>query len=147
MSRLFTSGGQSIGFSFNISPSNEHSGLLSFRMDWLDLLAIQGTLKSLLQHHSGKASFLWCSAFFMAKPSICTCLLGLYGARPHFRTRICLPCPAQAPRSTASHPPPTPHPPFRGGWDTSERENSASKPRTPLSHPQPGQAPPLWPWA
>ena len=51
-------------FSFNISPSNEHSGLISFRMDWLDLLAVQGTLKSLLQHHSSKASILWCSAFF-----------------------------------------------------------------------------------
>ena len=47
-------------FSFNISPSNEHSGLISFRMDWLDLLAVQGTLKSLLQHHSSKASILWC---------------------------------------------------------------------------------------
>ena len=52
-------------FSFNISPSNEHSGLISFRMDWLDLLAVQGTLKSLLQHHSSKASVLWHSAFFM----------------------------------------------------------------------------------
>ena len=52
-------------FSFNISPSNEHSGLISFRMGWLDLLAVQGTLKSLLQHHSTKASILWCSAFFM----------------------------------------------------------------------------------
>ena len=51
-------------FSFNISPSNEHSGLISFRMDWLDLLAVQGTLKSLLQHHSSKASILWRSAFF-----------------------------------------------------------------------------------
>ena len=51
-------------FSFNISPSNEHSGLIPFRMDWLDLLAVQGTLKSLLQHHSSKASVLWCSAFF-----------------------------------------------------------------------------------
>ena len=51
-------------FSFNISPSNEHSGLISFRMDWLDLLAVQGTLKSLLQHHSSKASILQCSAFF-----------------------------------------------------------------------------------
>ena len=49
-------------FSFNISPSNEHSGLISFRMDWLDLLAVQGTLKSLLQHHSSKASILWCSS-------------------------------------------------------------------------------------
>ena len=51
-------------FSFSISPSNEHSGLTSFRMDWLDLLAVQGTLKSLLQHHSSKASILQCSAFF-----------------------------------------------------------------------------------
>ena len=55
-------------FSFNISPSNEHSGLI-FRMDWLDLLAIQGTLKSLLQHHSSKASILWCSAFFTVQLS------------------------------------------------------------------------------
>ena len=54
-------------FSFNISPSNEHPGLMSFRMDWLDLLAIQGTLKSLLQHHSSKASILLHSAFFTAK--------------------------------------------------------------------------------
>ena len=51
-------------FSFNISPSNEHPGLISFRMDWLDLLAVQGTLKSLLQHHSSNASILQCSAFF-----------------------------------------------------------------------------------
>ena len=52
-------------FSFSISPSNEHPGLISFRMDWLDLLAVQGTLKSLLQHHSAKASILRCSAFFI----------------------------------------------------------------------------------
>ena len=52
------------GFSFSISPSNEHPGLISFRMDWLDLLAVQVTLKSLLQHHSSKASILRCSAFF-----------------------------------------------------------------------------------
>ena len=52
-------------FSFNISPSNEHPGLISFRLDWLDLLAVQGTLKSLLRHHSSKASILWHSAFFM----------------------------------------------------------------------------------
>ena len=52
-------------FSFSISPSNEHSGLISFRMDWLDLLAVQRTLKSLLQHHSSKASILWHSAFFI----------------------------------------------------------------------------------
>ena len=56
-------------FSFNISPSNEHPGLISFRMDWLDLLAVQGTLKSLLQHHSSKASILWCSAFFTVQLS------------------------------------------------------------------------------
>ena len=54
-------------FSFSISPSNEHSGLIFSRMDWLDLLAVQGTLKSLLQHHSSKASFLWCSAFFIVQ--------------------------------------------------------------------------------
>ena len=62
-------------FSFNISPSNEHSGLISFRMDWLDLLAVQGTLKSLLQHHSSKASILPHSAFFIVQLS-----------RPHMTT-------------------------------------------------------------
>ena len=56
-------------FSFNISLSNEHSGLISFRMDWLDLLAVQGTLKSLLQHHSSKASILWHSSFFTVQLS------------------------------------------------------------------------------
>ena len=56
-------------FSFSISPSNEHPGLISFRMDWLDRLAVQGTLKSLLQHHSSKASILWCSAFFIVRLS------------------------------------------------------------------------------
>ena len=56
-------------FSFSISPSNEHPGLISFRMDWLDLLAVQGTLKSLLQHHSSKASILQCSAFFTVQLS------------------------------------------------------------------------------
>ena len=56
-------------FSFNISPSNEHPGLISFRLDWLDLLAAQGTLKSLLQHHSSKASVLRCSAFFIVQLS------------------------------------------------------------------------------
>ena len=54
-------------FSFNISPSNEHPGLISFRMDWVDLLAVQGTCKSLLQYHSSKASILWCSAFFIVQ--------------------------------------------------------------------------------
>ena len=56
-------------FSFSISPSNAYSGLISFRMDWLDLLAVQGTLKSLLQHHSSEVSLLWCSAFFMVQLS------------------------------------------------------------------------------
>ena len=56
-------------FSFNISPSNEHPGLIFFRMDWLDLLAVQGTLKGLLQHHSSKASILQCSAFFTVQLS------------------------------------------------------------------------------
>ena len=56
-------------FSFSSSPSSEYSGLISFRMDWLDLLAVQGTLKSLLQHHSSKASILWCSAFFIVQLS------------------------------------------------------------------------------
>ena len=56
-------------FSFNISPSNENPGLISFRMDWLDLLAVQGTLKSLLQNHGSKAYILWCSAFFIVQLS------------------------------------------------------------------------------
>ena len=56
-------------FNFSISPSNENSGLISFRMDWLDLLAVQGTLKSLLQHHSSKTSILQCSAFFIVQLS------------------------------------------------------------------------------
>ena len=63
MSQFFASGGQSIGVS--ASPSSEYSGLISFRMDWLDLLAVQGTLKSLLQHHSSKASILLHSAFYV----------------------------------------------------------------------------------
>ena len=69
MTQLFTSGGQRWSFSFNISLSNEHPGLrlTSFRMDWLDLLEVQGTLKSLLQHHSLKASILWQSAFFIVQ--------------------------------------------------------------------------------
>ena len=58
-----------LGFSFNISPSNEHPELISFRMDWLDFLEVQGTLKSLLQHHSSKASILRCSAFFIVQLS------------------------------------------------------------------------------
>ena len=70
MSQFFASGGQKIwSFSFSISPSNEYSELISFRMDWLDLLAVQGTLKSLLQHHSSKPSILRLSAFFTVQLS------------------------------------------------------------------------------
>ena len=70
MSQFLGSGGQSTGrFSFSISLSNEHPGLISFRMDWLDLLAVQGTLKSLLENHSSKASVLQYSAFFMVQLS------------------------------------------------------------------------------
>ena len=67
MNQFFIPGGQSIGVS--ISPSNEYSGLISLKIDWFALLAIQGTLKSLLQHHSSKESVVWDSAFFMAKLS------------------------------------------------------------------------------
>ena len=63
-------------FSFSISPSNQHPGLISFRVNWLDLLAVQGTLKSLLQHHSSKASIFWCSTFFIVQLS-----------HPHITTR------------------------------------------------------------
>ena len=70
MNRLFASGGQNIGVSAsNISPSIEHTSLISFRIDWLDLLAVQGTLKSLLQHHSSKASIPLHSAFFIVQHS------------------------------------------------------------------------------
>ena len=61
------------GFIFNISPSNEYLGLLFFKLGWLDLLVVQGTLKTLLQHHSSKASILWCSAFFTAQLSHLAC--------------------------------------------------------------------------
>ena len=70
MSQFFTEGSQSIGvFSFSIHPSSEYSGLIFFRMDWSDLLAVRGTLKSLLQHHSSKTSILQHSAFFIAQLS------------------------------------------------------------------------------
>ena len=68
-SALHTRWPKTWSFSFNISPSNEHPGLISFRMDWLDLFAVQGMLKSLLQHHSSKASVLRCSAFFTVQLS------------------------------------------------------------------------------
>ena len=71
MNQFFASGGQNIywSFSYSISPSSEYSGLISFRIDWFDLLAVQGTLKSLLQHHSSKTSILQCSAFFIVQLS------------------------------------------------------------------------------
>ena len=69
MSRLFTSGGQSIGISASAPVLPEYSGFISLKINWFDLLAVQGTFKSLLQHHSLKASILWCSAFFMVQLS------------------------------------------------------------------------------
>ena len=75
-------------FSFNISPSNEHPGLISFRMDWLDVLVVQGTLKSLLQHHSSKASILRSSAFFMVQLSHLYMTTGKKKARIHRHTHI-----------------------------------------------------------
>ena len=70
MNQFFTSGGQRIrSFSFSISPSNEYSGLISFRMDWLELLAVQGTFKTLLQHHTSKESIVQCSVFFKVQLS------------------------------------------------------------------------------
>ena len=73
-------------FSFSISPSNEHPGLI-FRMDWLELLAVQGTLKSLLQYHSSKASILWCSAFFTVQLSLSS---KTYVILFYFSLKICL---------------------------------------------------------
>ena len=69
MSQLFASGAKILGFSFNINPSNEHPGLISFRMHWLDILVVQWNLKSLLQHHSSKESISWHSAFFIVQLS------------------------------------------------------------------------------
>ena len=76
-------------FSFNISPSSEHPGLISYRMDWLDLLAVQGTLKSILQHHSSKASILWCSAFFTVQLSHPYMTTGIITGHPCPNTAIC----------------------------------------------------------
>jgi len=76
-------------FSFNISPSNEHPGLISFRMDWLDLLAVQGTVKSLLQHHSSKASILQCSAFFTVQLSHPYMTTGKTIALTRWQSNVC----------------------------------------------------------
>ena len=97
-------------FNISISPSNEHPGLISFRMDWLDLLAVQGTLKSLLQHHSSKASILWRSAFFIVQ------LSHPYMTTGKARALTPRPCLAQVVAQRDSHPPPphtitTPHRP------------------------------------
>ena len=75
-------------FSFSISPSSEYSGLISLRMDWLDLLAIQGTLKSLLQHHSSKASILWHSAFFMVHLSYPYLTAGKNWSNNHWKSEL-----------------------------------------------------------
>ena len=85
--------------SYSIIPSNEYSGLLSFRMDWLDLLAVQGTLKSLLQHHSSKASILWCSAFFIVQ------LSHPYWRRHWHPTPVFLPGESHGQRSLAGYSP------------------------------------------
>ena len=69
VSQFFTSGGKAWSFIFSISPSNEYSGLISFMMDWFDFFAVQGTLKSLLQQHSSKASIIWSSVFFIVQPT------------------------------------------------------------------------------
>ena len=91
-------------FSFNISPSNEHPGLISFTMDWLDLLAVQGTLKSLLQHHSSKASIVQRSAFFMVQlshPSVSSVQFSRSvvsdSLRPHESQHARPPCPSPTP--------------------------------------------------
>ena len=86
-------------FSFNISPSNEHSGLISFRMDWLDLRAVQGTLKNLLQHHSAKASILRCSAFLIFQ------LSHPYRRRQWHPTPVLLPGKSHGRRSLVGHSP------------------------------------------
>ena len=98
-------------FSFNISPSSECSGLISFRMEWLDLLAVQGTLKSLLQHHTLKASVLWRSAFLMIKLShpfmttgkiISHCSVVSDSLQPHGLQHARFPCPSPTPRACSN---------------------------------------------
>ena len=110
MSQLFASGGQSYwSFSFNISPFNEHPGLISFRMDWLDLLAVEGTLKSLLQHHSSKASIVQCSALFIVQLShpYMTTWKAIALTRQIFRDETCLSC--KADRFFTTEPPGKPY--------------------------------------
>ena len=92
-------------FSFNISPSNEHPGLISFRKDWLDLLAFQGTLRSLLQHHSSKASILQCSAFFTVQLSHYCCGLPFLSLGDLPNPGIEHACPALAGRFFTTEPP------------------------------------------
>ena len=100
-------------FSFNISPSNEHPGQISFRMDWLDFLAVQGTLRSLLQHHSSKASILWHSAFFIVQLShpymfssvLFSCSVVSDSLRPYEPQHARPPCPSPTP---GVHPNPCP---------------------------------------
>ena len=117
-------------FSFNISPSSEYSGLISFRMDWLYLLEVQGTLKSLLQHHSSKASILWCSAFFIVEhshPSMTTgktialtrrTFVGLFDLRPNCgggNEKVpCTHCSTQCPEPCSR--PPLTHASTRLSW-------------------------------
>ena len=90
MSQLFTAGAKILSFSFSISPSSEYSGLISFRIDWFELLAVQGTLKSLLQHYSLKASILWHSPFFMVQLSLLYMTTGKTTAltRPTFVSKV-----------------------------------------------------------
>ena len=100
-------------FSFNISPSNEHPGQIFFRMDWLDFLAVQGTLRSLLQHHSSKASILWHSAFFIVQRShpymfssvLFSCSVVSDSLRPYEPQHARPPCPSPTP---GVHPNPCP---------------------------------------
>ena len=95
-------------FSFNISPSNQHPGLISFRVDWLEPLAVQGTLKSLLQHHSSKASILRCSVFFIVQFSHPYMTTGKSHSvmsnslQPHRLQHARLPCPSPTPRACSN---------------------------------------------
>ena len=107
-------------FSFSLSPSNEYSGLISLRINWFDLLAVQGTLESLLQHHSSKASILWHSAFFQFSQFICSVMSD--SLRPHESQHARPPCPSPSPgvHQTRVH-----------------RVSDAVQPSHPLSSPSP----------